>query len=112
MNIAVTAEAPGLDAAVDRHFACCAYLVFANTASGDYQVMPNPGASLEEGRCSALTAFLAGNKVECVLSGKCGTHARQKLAAAGIRIIEGCEGTVRDAIQRFAPHSAPNPARP
>lgn len=98
MNIAVTAEAPRMDAPVDRHFACCAYLVFADTARGTHRIVANPGAALEGGRCTALTQFLAENAVECVLSGKCGTHAREKLAAAGIRIVEGFEGTVREAI--------------
>ena len=98
MNIAVTAEAPRMDAPVDRHYACCAYLIFADTARGTHRIVANPGAALEKGRCTALTQFLADNAVDCVLSGKCGAHAREKLAAAGIRIVEGCEGTVREAI--------------
>lgn len=101
MNIAVTAEAPRMDAPVDRHFACCAYLVFADTVRGTHRIVANPGAVLADGRCTALTQFLADNAVDCVLSGKCGAHAREKLAEAGIRIIEGCAGTVREAIAQI-----------
>ena len=102
MRIAATAEDARLDAPLDQHFGKCAFWVLADMDAGVFQIVANPGAGGGEGKCSATTQFLADRGVQCVLARKCGTQAREKLAAAGIRIVEGCEGTAREALHRFA----------
>jgi hypothetical protein len=45
--------------------------------------------------------MIAGKGVKVVLTGNCGPNAYQVLSQAGIQIITGVTGVVRDAIQNF-----------
>jgi hypothetical protein len=44
---------------------------------------------------------MADKGVKYVLTGHCGPNAHETLSAAGIGVVPGCSGTVRDAVQRF-----------
>ena len=101
MRIAVSATAPSLDAAVDPRFGRCAYFIIVDTETTKYEVMPNPSQSAAHGAGIQSAQMLANKDVKVVLTGNVGPNAYSSLSAAGIQIITGATGTVRETIERY-----------
>jgi predicted Fe-Mo cluster-binding NifX family protein len=78
-----------------------------------FEAVENSGALVGDGAGIATAQAIAGKGVEAVLTGNCGPNAFQVLSVAGIKVITGASGTVRDAIQGYKsghlqPTSQPN----
>jgi predicted Fe-Mo cluster-binding NifX family protein len=101
MKIAVSAAGPGLDDAVDPRFGRCAFLVIVNPATLEVQAVENTGRDLSGGAGIEAAEQAAAQGVSHVLTGRCGPNAEKVLSAAGIRIVAGCTGTVREAVGQF-----------
>jgi len=101
MKIAVTAYSNTLDAQVDSHFGRCAWFLIVDTDTMDTEAMENPNRALGGGAGIQSGTMLAQRGVSHILTGNCGPNAFQTLAAAGIQIIVGCSGTVRQAVEQF-----------
>ncbi len=54
--------------------------------------------------------MLIEREVSVVLTGRCGPNASETLAAAGVGIVTGFSGTVRQAMERYAAGEAEPPA--
>jgi predicted Fe-Mo cluster-binding NifX family protein len=66
-----------------------------------FEVLPNIGADAIHG-AGLQTAQLVANKgVEIVITGNIGPNAYQALSAAGIKVITGATGTVREVVERY-----------
>ena len=101
MKIAVTSSGPTLEAQVDPRFGRCAYFLIVDTDSLDFEAVENPNAALGGGAGIQSGQAMAARDVKFVLTGNCGPNAHETLSAAGIGIIPGCSGIVRDAVERF-----------
>ena len=101
MKIAITATAPDLDAIIDPRFGRCRYFVIADPDTMQFEALENSGAMAGGGAGIATAQTLAGKSVEAVLTGNCGPNAYEVLAAAGIKVVTGVSGKVRDAIQSY-----------
>ncbi|MFP4192110.1 MAG: NifB/NifX family molybdenum-iron cluster-binding protein [Candidatus Hydrogenedentota bacterium] len=101
MKIAITATQPNLDASIDPRFGRCPYLIEANPETLDYEALENPYAFKGGGAGVKLAQTVADRGIEHVLTGECGPNAQRALTAAGIDVITGCSGSVRDAIAWF-----------
>jgi predicted Fe-Mo cluster-binding NifX family protein len=101
MKIAVTASQPTLDAAVDPRFGRCSYFLVVDTDTGDFEALENPNAMLGGGAGIQAAQMIAQKGPAVLLTGNCGPNAFRALSAAGIQVIVGLSGTVRDAIQQF-----------
>lgn len=101
MKIAVTATEPSLHATVDPRLGRCAYFVFVDTDDMNFEAMANDSNSQGGGAGIQSARVLAQKGVRAVLTGNCGPNAHQTLTAAGIDIVVGCSGTVREAVDRF-----------
>jgi predicted Fe-Mo cluster-binding NifX family protein len=101
MKIAITATAPNLDADIDPRFGRCQYFVIAEPDTMEFEALENSGATAGGGASIATAQTLAGKNVEAVLTGNCGPNAYDVLAAAGIKVVTGVSGKVRDAIQSY-----------
>ncbi len=114
MKIAVTASGQSLDTQVDPRFGRAAYFIFMDTESGNWSVhdnVQNLNAAQGAGIQSAETVSRLG--AEVLITGHCGPKAFRTLSAAGIKIIVGPEGTVKEAIEAYqagklTPADAPN----
>ncbi len=101
MKTAVTATGSTLDANVDPRFGRCAYFLIVDTDTMEFEAIENSNAALGGGAGIQSAQLMAAKNVKFVLTGNCGPNAHSTLTAAGIGVIPGCSGTVRDAVERF-----------
>jgi len=101
MKIAVSATAPGLDAEVDPRFGRCQYFIIVDPQSMEFEALDNSNAMAAGGAGISTAQMIASKGVEVVLTGNCGPNAYQTLSAAGIQVITGVAGRIRDAIEAY-----------
>lgn len=112
MKIAISATGPSLDAEVDPRFGRCQYFVIVDPQATGFETLENPSMGASSGAGITTAQMIANKGVEVVLTGNCGPNAYQTLSAAGVRVITGVSGIVRDAIEgykagRFQPTAQP-----
>jgi predicted Fe-Mo cluster-binding NifX family protein len=101
MKIAISATGPTLDAEVDPRFGRCQYFIIADPETMEYESLENSSAMAGGGAGISTAQTIAGHGVQTVLTGNCGPNAFQVLSAAGIQVITGVSGKVKDAIQTY-----------
>jgi predicted Fe-Mo cluster-binding NifX family protein len=114
MKIVISAQGPNLEAQVDPRFGRSSYFLLVNPESLEYEVLTN-GQNLQAAQGAGIqaAALVARHRPAAVLTGHCGPRAFQTLQAAGIPVIVGVEGLVRDVVQQYRagklqPASGPN----
>jgi predicted Fe-Mo cluster-binding NifX family protein len=113
MKIAITATEPKIEAEVDPRFGRCQYFIIADPETMEFEAIDNASAISGGGAGVSAAQVIAGKGVESVLTGNCGPNAYQVLSPAGIKVITGVSGRVRDVIEdykdgRFKKSSQPN----
>jgi predicted Fe-Mo cluster-binding NifX family protein len=101
MKIAVTAAEPRLEAAVDPRFGRCPFFLIVETDDLSFEAVNNDNQALGQGAGIQSARLLADRGVRLVLTGNCGPNAHQTLSAAGIGVVVGCAGTVRQVVAQF-----------
>ena len=101
MEIAVSATAPSLDAEVDPRFGRCQHFIIIDPQTMEFEALDNSNAMASGGAGISTAQMIAGKGVEAVLTGNCGPNAYQTLSAAGVRVITGASGKMKDAIEDF-----------
>ena len=101
MKTAITATGPTLDANIDPRFGRCAYFLIVETGTMEFEAIENSNAALGGGAGIQSGQLMVANDVKFVLTGNCGPNAQETLSAAGIGVIPGCSGAVRDAVEQF-----------
>ncbi len=101
MRICVSAVADSLDAQVDPRFGRCPYFVLVDSETMKFEAVPNTASSQMSGAGIQAAQTLASKSVNVVLTGNVGPNAFQALSAAGIKVLIGVFGTVREAVERY-----------
>lgn len=102
MKIAVSACDPSLEAQVDPRFGRASYFLLVDPETLDLETVPNrPHLQAAQGAGIQAAALVARYRPTAVLTGHCGPKAFHTLQAAGIRVIVGVTGTVREALARY-----------
>jgi len=101
MRIAISATNSDLDAEVDPRFGRCQYFIIADPETMEFEALDNSNAMAAGGAGISTAQMIAGKGVGAVLTGNCGPNAYQVLSAAGIQVITGVLGKVRDAVQAY-----------
>ncbi len=101
MKICISAESDTLDAHVDPRFGRCPYFLIVDLESMDYEAIPNQAQAAVGGAGIQAAQTIAGRGVKVVITGSVGPNAFQALSSAGIRIVTGAQGTVREAIEKY-----------
>ena len=101
MKIAISAAGMGLDAEVDPRFGRCRYFIIADTDTLAFEAVENTSGMASGGAGIAAAQAVADKGVQAALTGNCGPNAYKTLEAAGIQVITGVTGKVRDAIEGF-----------
>jgi len=101
MKIAVPAQAPNLESAVSRRFGTAPYLIVADTATGAFEAVPNPGASAARGAGMQALVLALNEDVQAVLTRHCSPTVVEHLKAHDIQIVSGLTGTVGELLARY-----------
>ena len=115
-KIAVTAGEGSLEAQVDARFGRASYFLLINPETMDFEVVPNQqNLQAAQGAGIQAAALVARYQPSALLTGYCGPKAFRTLQAAGIKVIVGVAGSVREAVQQFrsgklSPAGGPNAA--
>jgi len=101
MRIAVTSSGPDLNAELDPRFGRCANFIFVDTDTDEIEVVANESTVAAGGAGIQSAQLVAEKGAEVVLTGNCGPNAYRTLETAGIKVIVGVGGTVRDAVEKY-----------
>ena len=101
MKIAISAMGATLDAEIDPRFGRCQYLILVDPDTMNLEAIDNSSGMVSGGAGISTAQLIAGKGVEAILTGNCGPNAYQVLSAAGIKVITGVSGKVKDAIQSY-----------
>jgi len=101
MKICVSATADNLEAQIDPRFGRCLYLVIVDSETMEFEAIPNMAAGATGGAGIQAAQTIANKGVKLVITGNVGPNAFGALSAAGVEIITGASGTVREGIEKF-----------
>lgn len=101
MKICVSSQGDTLDSQVDPRFGRCAYFIIVDPESLEFEVIQNPNVAAMGGAGIQSGQLIAGKDVKVVLTGNVGPNAFQTLQAAGIEVIVGISGIVREMIEKY-----------
>ncbi|MFC2038149.1 NifB/NifX family molybdenum-iron cluster-binding protein [Chloroflexota bacterium] len=101
MKIAISMKSPDLEGEIEPRFGRCRYFITVNPETLEFKVISNSSADASGGAGVSSAQMISERGVEAVLTGSCGPNAHEVLSAAGIKIITGVSGKVRDAIEAY-----------
>lgn len=101
MRIVVTAEGAELDAPASPIFGRCAYYLFVDTATMQWEAVENPARASSGGAGIQAAQFIIEKGARAVVAGEVGPNAMDVFAAAGLPVYTVSDGTVREAVAAF-----------
>ena len=102
MKIVVTAVGPSLDDMVEPRFGRAPWYIFVDTDTTEFEAVQNPNMAAGGGAGIQSAQLMSEYGVSHVLTGNCGPNAFQVFGAAGIQVVVGVSGTVRQAVEQFS----------
>jgi len=97
----VSASTNSLEAPVDPRFGRCPYFMIVDSETLQFEAVPNMASGAMSGAGIQAAQTIASRGVKVLITGNVGPNAFQALSAAGIKIVTGASGTVRDVIERY-----------
>jgi predicted Fe-Mo cluster-binding NifX family protein len=102
LKIIITTMSPQLNSELDPRFGRGAYFLSIDPHTLEWQAIPNPGVAAPGGAGVQAAQFVAGQKVDAVVSGDFGPNAIDALQAARIPMyLFGDCHSVRDVVVRY-----------
>jgi predicted Fe-Mo cluster-binding NifX family protein/ferredoxin len=101
MKIAVTSTGPTLNDNVEARFGRCPYFLIIDIDTMQLEAIENPNIAIGGGAGIQSAQLMSEKGVTTVLTGNCGPNAFNVFGQAGIQVIVGVSGSVRDAVEQF-----------
>lgn len=101
MMICISATSNNLDAELDPRFGRCAYLLIVDPETMQFSAIPNLGTDITGGAGIHAAQTIANQGAKLVITGNVGPNSFRALSAAGIEIMTGASGKVREVIENF-----------
>jgi predicted Fe-Mo cluster-binding NifX family protein len=101
MKIAVSSTGMDLDSEIDPRFGRCAYFLIVDPNDMSFEAFENESMTLGGGAGIQSGQFIASKEAQVVITGNIGPNASKTLNAAGIDVIVGISGPIKDAIERY-----------
>ncbi|MDI6892306.1 MAG: NifB/NifX family molybdenum-iron cluster-binding protein [Actinomycetota bacterium] len=100
MKVAVSSTGPDLSAGVDPRFGRSQYFIIVDPETLEFEAVQNPNIAAVGGAGIQSAQLVIDKGVSAVLTGNCGPNAFSTLQAAGVRVVTGVTGTVREAVEK------------
>jgi predicted Fe-Mo cluster-binding NifX family protein len=101
MRVCITSAGPSLDSEIDPRFGRCQYFLFVDPQSLEMEALENPNIGASGGAGIQSAQFVANKGVETIITGQVGPNAFSTLQAAGMKILVGASGKVRDVLEKY-----------
>ncbi len=101
MRVCITSTGPSLDSEMDPRFGRCQYFLFLDPQSLEMEALENPNIGASGGAGIQSAQFVANKGVDVIITGQVGPNAFTTLQAAGIKILGGASGKVRDVLDKY-----------
>ena len=102
MKICVTSTGDNLDSDVDPRFGRCKYFLIIDTDSMNVKSVSNDSMMASGGAGIQAAQIVAKTGAGTVITGNIGPNAFQTLTAAGIKVITGVNGSIKDVVDKFS----------
>ncbi len=100
MRVAITADVPDENSPISPVFGRCAYYAIYDASTDKLEFVPNPGGMMARGAGVQAGQFLIEQGVNTLITaGVVGPNASMVLGQAGIQVINGFQGRIRDAVE-------------
>lgn len=101
MKVAVSAQGKYLESPTDPRFGRSPYFLIMDIDTLDFEAVTNPNVNVVGGAGIQSARLIIEQGVDLVITENCGPNAFRVLEAAGIKIFEGANGSVKEAIQAY-----------
>jgi len=101
VKICVTAAGTTLDSSVDPRVGRAAYFIIVDSETMAFEAVPNTAVGAMSGAGIQAAQTIASKGVNVLITGNVGPNAFQALASAGIEIVVGAYGIVREVIEKY-----------
>jgi predicted Fe-Mo cluster-binding NifX family protein len=101
MKICVTSQGDNLEAQTDPRFGRCQFFIFLDTETLEFEAIKNPNVDAMGGAGIQSGQIMADRQIKAVVTGNVGPNAFQTLSAAGIAVITGASGSIKEAIEKY-----------
>jgi len=101
MKICVSATANNLEAQLDPRFGRCSYFVIVDSENMQFEAISNTASGAIGGAGIQAAQTIANKDAKVVITGNVGPNAFRALKAAGIEIVTGASGTVKEVVDRY-----------
>ena len=101
MKICISATGNSLDATVDPRFGRASYFIVVDSDTMDFETVVNSAVGAMHGAGIQAAQTIANKGVKVVITGNVGPNAFKALNSAGIKIVVGAYGTVRESLEKY-----------
>lgn len=101
MKIGISAKGGSMDAQVEPRFGRCAYFLIVDSETMRFEAFSNPASDAQGGAGPRTVQEFVKRGAQVVLTGHVGVNAQEALEAAGLPMVLGVEGKVREAVEKY-----------
>ena len=106
MKVAVSSSGKTLESDIDPRFGRASYFLIVDTDTFNFEVKPNDqNMNLPQGAGIQAGKTVANCGVDALITGNCGPKAYNVLQAAGIKVVTGINGSVKEVVEKFKNNS-------
>ena len=112
MKICVTSQGDNLEAQVDPRFGRCQYFIFVETDTMEFEAVANQNISGMGGVGVQSGQIVSDKGAKSVVTGSVGPNAMKTLQSAGVEVMDGVSGTIREAVEQYKKGSLKSTDKP
>lgn len=101
MIICLPADGNNDNSLVSASFGRCPYYAFYDTEAEKFEIVPNPATNAMGGAGIQASQFIVNKGTKVVLTVNMGPNSGEVLIGAGVKIITGVSGTLKEAVEHF-----------
>ena len=101
MKLCISSTKNDLEASVDARFGRCQYFLFIDAETMNFEAVGNPAFIAGGGAGVQAAQLVVNKKADVLITGNVGPNAFEALRAAGVKIVTGAQGSVKDLVEKF-----------